>query len=215
MKILTKTGGMAQTNCFLVADEQASQAVLFDAPDHTTAPLLNEAEKRSWEIIGLWLTHGHWDHIADHALVTQRFPKARVLIHPLDEPKLRNPASMMFMLPFTIPGRSADAYVNDGDKLKLGSLDVEVIHTPGHAPGHVMYYFPQQKILIGGDLIIAGTIGRCDFPDCSYDDLCKSIRRVMQLPPETQLFGGHGPPTTLKHESKHNFGVREAISDGI
>jgi glyoxylase-like metal-dependent hydrolase (beta-lactamase superfamily II) len=211
MKILTKTGGMATTNCFLIADEESKQAVLFDAPDHTTTPLLNEAEKRGWDVVGLWLTHGHWDHIADHAAVIQRFPGARVLIHELDEPKLQNPGSMTFMLPFTIPGRKADAYVNDGEQLKLGSMDVDVIFTPGHAPGHVMYHFPKQRVLIGGDLIIAGTIGRYDFPDCSYTDLCKSIRRVMRLPPETQLFGGHGDPTTLGHELENNFGVREAM----
>lgn len=211
MKILTKTGGLATTNCYLVADEETKQAVLFDAPNDTTAPLLNEAQRRGWDIIGLWLTHGHWDHIADHAAVSARFPKAKVLIHALEEPKLRSPGSMMFMLPFSIPGRSADARVTDGQALSLGKLRVEAIHTPGHAPGHVMYHFPAQKTLIGGDLIIGGSIGRYDFPDCSYDDLCRSIQRVMKLPHETKLFAGHGPPTTLGEELSQNFAVRQAL----
>src|SRR5687767_3931170 len=140
MKILMNTGGIAVTNCFLVADEQAKQAVLFDAPDGTVAPLLDEAQKQGWDVIGLWLTHGHFDHIADHAVVTERFPKAKVLIHPLDEPKLRNPRSQMFVLPFIIPPREPDGLLEDGQKLHIGSDEFEVIYTPGHAPGHVMFY---------------------------------------------------------------------------
>src|ERR1700690_3895942 len=113
MRIVTTTGGIASTNCFLIADEKAKKAVLFDAPDHTVGPLLDEAVKQGWELIGLWLTHGHFDHIADHAVVTSRFPNARVLIHALDEPKLLMP-HRQFPLPFVIPPRRADAYVEDG-----------------------------------------------------------------------------------------------------
>jgi glyoxylase-like metal-dependent hydrolase (beta-lactamase superfamily II) len=213
MKILTKTGGLAATNCYLVADEATGKAVIFDAPNGTTTPLLNEAEKRGWDVVGLWLTHGHWDHIADHAVVTQRFPNAKVLIHTLDEPKLQNPKSMMFPLPFVIPPRSADAHVEEGQTLRVGNLEATVIHTPGHAPGHVMYHFAKQKTLIGGDLIIGGSIGRYDFPDCSFADLASSIRRVMRLPDDTQLYGGHGPPTSLGEERQHNDAVREILEN--
>ena len=76
MQILANSGGLAETNCYLIADEAAKQAVIFDAPDHTTAPLLEEAAKRGWDVVGLWLTHGHFDHVADHAVVTKRFPNA-------------------------------------------------------------------------------------------------------------------------------------------
>src|SRR3954471_24124240 len=137
MIIVMNTGGIATTNAYLIGDEQARKAVLFDAPDHTAVPLLDEAERRGLDVIGLWLTHGHFDHIADHEEVTRRFPNAKVLIHPLDEPKLIEPNSSLFELPFKIPPRWADAHVNDGDVLQLGNLRVEVIHTPGHAPGHV------------------------------------------------------------------------------
>src|SRR5438552_3917064 len=142
MKILMHTGGIASTNCYLVADDLAKQAVLFDAPDHTAAALLDEARSYGWEVIGLWLTHGHFDHIADHAVVSDRFPKAKLLIHELDYAKLEYPQSRIFQLPFNILPRKADTLLTDGQKLKLGSIDVEVIHTPGHASGHVMYHFP-------------------------------------------------------------------------
>ena len=212
MQIIMNSGGIAATNSFLVADEAAKVAVIFDAPDNTVTPLLDEAAKRGWDIIGLWLTHGHFDHVADHAVVTQRFPEAQVLIHPLDEPKLQNPKSVLFPLPFTIPPRSADGHLSNGQQLKIGSLEVEVIHTPGHAPGHVMFYIPSEKTLIGGDLIIGGAVGRTDFPDCSFEALQESVRRVMRLPDDTNLLPGHGDPGTLGDERRDNLYVREALS---
>lgn len=199
------------TNCYVIADEQQKKAVLFDAPDHTVEPLLDEVAQRGWELIGLWLTHGHFDHVADHAVVTGRFPRARVLIHRLDEPKLQNPNSSFFVLPFTIPPRNADGYVEEGQELHIGSLKVQVLHTPGHSPGHVMYYLPSQKVLVGGDLIIGGSVGRTDLPDSNHRQLEQSIRRVMKLPEDTSLLPGHGQPATLAHERATNLFVREIL----
>lgn len=212
MNIIMNTGGIAATNCFLVADEVEKQAVLFDAPDHTTSPLLDHAAKENWQIIGLWLTHGHFDHIADHEAVTSRLPLAKVLIHKLDEPKLQKPGAT-FSLPIRIPPRNADAYVEDGQKLKLGRYEFEVIHTPGHAPGHVMYYCASENVLIGGDLIIGGSVGRTDLPDSSYRDLVKSIQRIMKLPGQTRLMSGHGDISTLDQERETNDYVQQALSE--
>src|SRR5690606_25485000 len=101
IQIISNTGGLAGTNCYVVADDSTGDAVLFDAPDHTVAPLLDEVDQRKWRLIGLWLTHGHFDHVAEHKLATDRFPEAKVLIHREDEPKLQKPGSGMFILPFT------------------------------------------------------------------------------------------------------------------
>jgi glyoxylase-like metal-dependent hydrolase (beta-lactamase superfamily II) len=117
MILLTQTGGIAATNAFVIADESASEAVLFDAPNDTVAPLLDEIAKRGWKLKDLWLTHGHFDHTADHKVVTDRFPDAKVLIHRLDEPKLKNPKAASFPLPFVIPPRAADGYLEDGQQL--------------------------------------------------------------------------------------------------
>lgn len=210
--ITMTTGGIAGTNSYLVGDEASGKAVIFDAPDHTVAALLDEAQARELDVIGLWLTHGHFDHVADHQAVIGRYPGARVLIHRLDEPKLRDPGSSFFTLPFTIPPRGADAHVEDGDKLKLGQLDVEVLYTPGHSPGHVMYHFPKEKLLIGGDLIIMGAVGRTDLPDASAADLERSILRVMRLPGDTRLLPGHGDPSTLDDERRTNRFVEYVLA---
>ncbi|HEX8520695.1 MAG TPA: MBL fold metallo-hydrolase [Tepidisphaeraceae bacterium] len=205
------TGGIAATNCYLIGDEATRQAVIFDAPNDTVTPLLDEAEKRGLEVIGLWLTHGHFDHVADHVVVTGRFPLAKVLIHKLDEPKLKEPGSSMFLLPFEIPPRSADEYVEDGQKLRLGEIEFKVIFTPGHSPGHVMYYAAKEKLLIGGDLIIMGAVGRTDLPDSDERELFRSIRRVMKLPDDTVLLPGHGQPSLLSQERQNNPYVQLAL----
>ena len=212
MKILSNTGGVFATASYLLIDQDSKQAVLFDAPNDTTSPLLNAAADHGMEVIGLCLTHGHIDHIADHAVVTARFPNAKLLIHKLDERKLQNPNSM-YPVPFKTAARNADAYLTDGQQLKIGEHEVQVIHTPGHSPGHVAFYVPSEKLVIGGDLILMGAVGRTDFPDCSFPDLQASLRKIMQLPGETRLLPGHGHPTLLREELADNPYVRQAMAE--
>ena len=203
------------TNCFVIADEAARQAVLFDAPDHTVGPLLDEVRARGWGLIGLWLTHGHFDHFADHTVVKERFPNAQILIHKAEEPKAQFPdlQTRMFGLPFRVAPLKADGYVSDGQQLKIGSIEVQVLHTPGHAPGHEAYYLPAENVLVGGDLIIGGSVGRTDLPDSDHSQLESSIKRVMKLPGNTRLLGGHGPATTLDEERRTNPFVQEALGE--
>ena len=209
--LIAHTGGLAMTNCYLVGDDETGQAVMFDAPDHTAGPLLDEAQRRGWDVVGLWLTHGHWDHLADHRAVTDRFPGAKVLLHELDAPMLRMPVSRIFQLPFTIPPREPDAFVVDGQTLTFGGLSCAVLHTPGHSPGHVMYHFADHGLLVGGDLIIGGAVGRTDLPGSDPAALVRSIRRVMELPPATRLLPGHGEASTLAEERGTNPYVRGAM----
>ena len=211
MQVLMNTGGIAQTNAYVIADDETKQAVLFDAPDHTVAPMLDEVQRRGWDLIGLWLTHGHFDHLADHAVVKQRFPGAKLLIHPLEADRLRIPGSQVFQLPFTIPAGEPDQLIEDGQALQIGSLEVRVIHTPGHAPGHVVFHFPRDGALVGGDLIMMHSVGRTDLPGSSYKQLQESLRKVMSLPDETKLMPGHGHPSTIGEERQMNPYVLEAL----
>lgn len=213
MQILSNTGGVAMTNSFVIADETTREAVIFDAPDHTVGPLLDEVEKRNWKLIGLWLTHGHFDHLADHKVVTDRFPDAKLLIHHLDEPLLKSPGSRMFALPFTIPPGSADALIEDGQRLKIASIEVQVLHTPGHSPGHVAFYLPNEKVLVGGDLIIGGSVGRTDLPGADPESFVRSLKRVTALPRDTRLLPGHGDITTIGEELEANEYLRHVLNE--
>lgn len=213
MVILRAEGGIASTACWLVADEQAKKAVLFDAPNDTTGPLLNECESRGWDLIGLWLTHGHFDHVADHEVVTRRFPKARLLMHKDDLSKITGEYPKLFPLPFEVPTRQPDGFLTDGQKLKIGNIDVEVMHTPGHAAGHMVYYFPAEKVLVGGDMIIGGTIGRVDLPDSDFPAMRKSLKRIIELPEETTLLPGHGEASNLAREFRTNCMLQDVLED--
>lgn len=209
MKILMNTGGLAETNCYLVVDEASKIAAMIDAPESTTAALLGLAKENGYDVQYLLLTHGHWDHISDHKVVTDAFPKARVLIHREDEPKLQRPESLLFELPYTIEPRNADGYLEDGEKIHVGHAALAVMHTPGHAAGHVVLYAAEQKVLFAGDLLMAGAVGRYDFADGNLDLLKQSLHRVMLLPDAVRVYSGHGPATTIGHERKTNPYIHE------
>src|SRR4051812_14682270 len=98
IKIYLNTGGLAETNAYLAVDEASKVAAIIDAPESTTATLLAIAKQHQYDVQYLLLTHGHWDHISDHEVVTGAFPNAKVLVHKLDEPKLQRPGSLLFEL---------------------------------------------------------------------------------------------------------------------
>ena len=204
MKIHVNTGGPVATNGYLIADEATGVAAVVDAPHSTVAPLLNIAAHQHYQITQLLLTHGHWDHLADHQVVTDSYPQAGVLIHRLDEPKLIRPISLLMALPFVIPSRKATGYLEDGQRLHVGQLEFEVLFTPGHSPGHVVLYCPAEGLLLAGDLLFAGSIGRTDLPDSNPRDMAASLARILKLPDETEVRSGHGPPTTIGAERRTN-----------
>ncbi len=209
MKIHMNTGGLAETNGYMVVDEASREAAIIDAPGDTTSTLLGLAKKNHWTVKYLLLTHGHWDHISDHKVVTDAFPQVKVMIHKLEEKKLLKPGSLLFELPYAIEPRKADAYIEDGDKVHVGKLTLAAMHTPGHAEGHIVFYSNELNVLFAGDLLMAGAVGRYDFEDGDIELLKKSLHRVMQLPDETRVMSGHGPATTIGQERNGNPFIRE------
>lgn len=213
MEIHTHTGGLAATNCYLLLDETAGKAALIDAPKDTTAPLLEICRQRKIALEYLLLTHGHWDHVSDHAAVTQAFPAAKVMIHKADEPKLEDPGSKLYPLPYSIPPRKADAYLEDNAEIRVGNIVLKVLYTPGHAIGHVAFYHDGgpagKRVLFVGDLIMAGTVGRYDLPDSDLGQLMASVKRVMALPDDTHLLSGHGPASKISAERHGNRFMHE------
>jgi len=214
MEVFSNTGGIAMTNAFLLVDDNTKEGVIFDAPDGTVGTLIDEAEKHGWKITGLWLTHGHFDHFADHSVVRSRCPEAKILVHELELPKVARPDVQlnMFGVRMKIDPLKPDGFVTDGQTLRLGALEVQVMHTPGHACGHVCYYFPSEAVIVGGDLIIGGSVGRTDLPDSNNQQMEASLRKVMALPPKTKLLPGHGDASTLEEERQSNFFLRDFLA---
>lgn len=153
-------------------------------------------------------THGHCDHVAGNAAIKELWPDCPVIIGVLDAPKLTDPAlnlSEAFGLPITLP--PAERTVNEGDVLDLAGIELRVLWVPGHSRGHVVYYCGDHEppLAFVGDVIMAGCIGRTDFPDGDYEDLIQGIRgKVFALPPDTLLLSGHGPTTTVEQERREN-----------
>ncbi|MCL2648655.1 MAG: MBL fold metallo-hydrolase [Phycisphaerales bacterium] len=208
MKILLNTGGLAETNSYLIVDEPTKIAAIVDAPGDTVAPHLDAAKQNGWDIQYLLLTHGHWDHLSDHKVVTDALPNTKLLMHKLEEPRLEHPGSMRFALPYTIEARKADGYLADGDTIQIGRLALTVMHTPGHAQGHLVFHCDEHKVLFTGDLIMAGAVGRYDFEDGDINLLKKALHRVMQFPDDTQILSGHGPGSTIGRERNGNPFIR-------
>jgi hydroxyacylglutathione hydrolase len=208
MKTYMNTGGMAETNAYLVVNEATGAAAIVDAPEGTTASLIAIARQQDYDVQYLLLTHGHWDHISDHAVVTEAFPKAQVMIHQLDEPKLQKPGGEFLELPYEIPPRSADAYLEDGGKIHIGNITLAVMHTPGHTAGHVVLYAAEQATLFTGDLLMAGGVGRFDLEGGDEMTLRQSLKRLMLLPDPVKVLSGHGPATTIGKERRENYYLR-------
>jgi hydroxyacylglutathione hydrolase len=214
MKIYMNTGGLAETNAYLLVDEASKVGAIIDAPEATTASLIAIAKEQGVKVEYLLLTHGHWDHISDHAVVTEAFPKARVLIHKEDEPKLITPGSVIFELPYEIPPRKADGYLVDGEKVHVGRATLAIMFTPGHCAGHVVLYGAEvgpQGTLFSGDLLMAGGVGRYDLPDGDEGKLQASLKHVMLLPDHVRVLSGHGPETTIGRERAGNHYLRQHV----
>lgn len=153
-------------------------------------------------------THGHSDHIAGNGHCKQCWPHAELIIGEDDAPKLTD-ADLNLSAPFGfhIISPPADRVVRHGDRLELAELELEVIATPGHSRGHVIFLCKQVApwIVLGGDVLFQGSVGRTDFPDGNTRDLTSAIHRhLFSLPPETRVYPGHGPATTIGQEIRTN-----------
>ena len=152
-------------------------------------------------------THGHADHIGGNAAIKEAFPVAPLIIGA-NETHLRTDANANLSAPFGVPITSppADDTVREGDTLEVAGIPLEVFDVPGHSPGHVVYlYRDTPPVLFGGDVLFRGSIGRTDFPGCDGRLFLQGIRaKVLTLPPETVVYSGHGPVTTVGHEKKTN-----------
>ena len=154
---------------------------------------------------GVLLTHGHFDHAWGAAAVARRF-NCPVYLSAADDPVLQGSSAMLERLQLekaVEPFEHRD--LADGQVLRLGGVDWKVVATPGHSPGSVCYFCEQWGVLLSGDTLFAGSIGRSDLPGGDYDDLMKSLMdKVLTLPGDTDVLPGHGHPTSIAREAATN-----------
>jgi glyoxylase-like metal-dependent hydrolase (beta-lactamase superfamily II) len=161
------------------------------------------------------LTHAHVDHIAGLHDARKRYPKTPIWIHTIEEHWLLDAElnlSAFGQFPTTAP--PADRLLEHGETLRLAGVDWDVLHVPGHSPGSIAFYSAAARVVIAGDALFAGSVGRTDFPGCSMETLAQSIREhLYTLPDETIVYPGHGPATTIGRERATNPYVRDEASD--
>ncbi|MHB1863314.1 MAG: MBL fold metallo-hydrolase [Gemmatimonadaceae bacterium] len=201
MKISVETVGAFQENSYLVVDEEAGRGVLIDPGDEPLR-LLELIARSGARLDAIWLTHAHLDHVGAINGVRRTHP-VPVYLHPLDRPLYDRAAEVaaLYGIPFEQPD-PPDRELADGVVMTVGALRFEVLHTPGHAPGHVIYH--GHGVVLGGDLLFRGSVGRTDLPFSSAPDMEASLARVSALPAGTIVHPGHGPATTIAEELETN-----------
>ncbi len=202
-KIGKLTIGMYQTNCYFLYDIHEKKAIVFDPADNGKY-IYDTLLKHELTVSAICLTHGHFDHIwgAEELRTLSQVklygPEAeRVLF---EDAKVN--VSAQVGRPYTI---RLDEYLKDQDVLEIEGIKLKMIHTPGHTIGSSCYYVEEAGILISGDTLFEGSVGRTDLPTGSMSMLNRSIKeKLLNLPDETKVYPGHGDSTTIDMEKKYN-----------
>jgi hydroxyacylglutathione hydrolase len=196
--------GPLQCNCTLLGDEDAAEAIVIDPGDEVSR-IYRRISDLGLKLKQILVTHAHIDHVGG-AMKLKAKTGAPILLNQADHDLLKMldvQASWLGMRP--PEPVSIDQPLADGDKLQVGSLDAEVIHTPGHTEGSVCLFFAAEQKLIAGDTLFAGSIGRTDLPGGSFDKIMASLHhRVLALPDHTVVIPGHGPITSIGEERQSN-----------
>ena len=194
-----------QQNCSLIWDDETNEGVLTDVGGDVEH-LLAAVDKLGVKLQAIWLTHGHVDHAGGVLALTKKHPLPVIGPHKDDQfwlDKLPQ-STAQYGLPIS-PAFKPDRYLNEGEQLQVGAYTFDVLHIPGHTPGHVVFYCADVDLLVAGDVLFHESIGRTDFPRGNHADLIRNIStKLFVLPPETQVIPGHGRMTTIGHEAAHN-----------
>ena len=198
------TVGPFQENCYIVGDESTGVGALFD-PGDEAARIALAVEQTNLEIGQIVITHAHIDHVGAVAPLVDEYA-CPVLMHAEAEPMLRQLPSQALMMGLRFGKVPAvDGYIEDEEVVMVGGLAFRALYTPGHAPGHLAFYREEEGLVISGDALFAGSVGRVDLPGGSMEVLMRSINeRLLTLPDETVVLSGHGPETTIGEERRHN-----------
>ncbi len=204
MDVRMLTVGQVAENCFVFRRDGSDRGLVVD-PGEEPERILATIEDLGIGVDAILLTHTHFDHIGAVA------PVARATGAPVWCPEIEVPvlADINAFVPW--PGfgpyesYDADETVRGGEKLELGGFEIDVLHTPGHSPGHVTYSVPDERALFSGDVLFQGSVGRVDLPGGDGPTLLESLRRLVEsFPPETTVYPGHMGITTLADERATN-----------
>ena len=202
MKVKLLRVGPIGTNCYLLEDDQTNLAAVIDPGDEPE--LIQEAlEKEGVEVRYLLLTHGHYDHTTAVPALHRVYPQADIYIHQADA----NGAGSTL---FPLAGEVDDLKLYDeGDVIRLGDHEIQVLHTPGHSPGSVT--LKVEDVLFTGDTLFAGSCGRTDLRGGSYEQIMQSLKRLGELKGDFHVCPGHEATSTLERERRSNPFLMEAM----
>lgn len=205
IEILKLTLGPIQTNCYILGDTESGLAVVVDPVDRASL-IAKTAQEQGWTIREILATHGHFDHIMASADLKQ-ITGAPFRVHRLDLPLVQTlPQATMAWLGIEVPpAAEPDGFVEEGDVIEVGAIRLEVLFTPGHAPGHVSYVLRSENVVLSGDVLFRGSIGRTDLPGSDYETLMHAIvDKLLPLGDSTIVLPGHMDNTTIGAERATN-----------
>jgi hydroxyacylglutathione hydrolase len=204
--VVTFPVGLLQCNCTIVGDPVTKEAVVVD-PGDDVAHVLEALTRHGLTCRAIVNTHTHIDHVGgNHGL--REATGARVMLHEADLPLYDHlPLQAEFLgLPGAPPRGTVDEHIHQGDRVRAGAVDLEVLHTPGHTPGSLCFHIGgDAPLVLSGDTLFAGSIGRTDLWGGDHDQELQSIRtRLLALDDRTRVIAGHGPETTIGRERQLN-----------
>jgi hydroxyacylglutathione hydrolase len=196
--------GPLRCNCTILGDELTHEAIVVD-PGDNLPEILSRLQKHGLTLRQIVVTHAHIDHVGGAALL-KKVTGAPVFLNKQDLDLLSAMEMQAGWLGVPTPEVAPpDASADDGTEVGLAALPAEVIHTPGHTPGSICLLFPEQNLLLAGDTLFAGSIGRTDLPGGDGRQILRSLReRLLVLPDTTRVLPGHGPETTIGDERQSN-----------
>lgn len=204
MKIVSLTVGPIMENCYIIYDEQSLEGIIVD-PGDEAGRILETVHNLNLTIKYIVNTHGHADHIGANKELGEKL-QAKLAIHADDAAMLTDPQLNLSVAGYMgriIISQPADILLHEKDIISFGNCSFKVIHTPGHTPGGICLV--GEGIVISGDSLFAGSIGRTDFPTGSLTDLVSSLKeKIMTLDPSMQVFPGHGGTSVIGWEKQNN-----------
>ncbi len=205
IKIWVFSTGQLSNNVVLLMDEESKDTMVVD-PSYGPEIVLDYINDQKLNVKMILLTHGHFDHFAGVNYLNAKLPeKPKLAMHRADLELLRDGGgSKEFHMP-VLPPEDPDLFLEDQMVLKLGQSSIQVRLAPGHTTGSVIFYIPDAKTAVCGDVVFFHSVGRTDLAGGSHETLIQSIQKqVLSLPPETRLVPGHGEETTVREEMLYN-----------